>query len=68
MHGAVAALRLYLASLITGPCTCFQIYDPVACANGETYANQCLAECADAKECKLVYDGKSNFRASTLFG
>ena len=54
---------------IIGPnnCGCSKEYVPVECANGETYDNQCLADCAKAKECKLIPDGKSHFRASAFF-
>ena len=47
---------------ITGPknCGCSKEYVPVECANGEAYENQCLADCAGAKECKLICDGKSH--------
>lgn len=31
-----------------GACVCSQIFDPVTCANGKTYANACLAECDNA--------------------
>ena len=54
----------------TGPrnCKCSKEYIPVECANGETYQNQCLAECAEAKECKLICDGKSHSLSSNLLG
>ena len=41
-------------------CICTTEYLPVKCANGETYGNPCLAKCAGAEECKLIYDGKSH--------
>ena len=43
-------------------CICPAVIDPVECANGETYDNQCLAECASrATECKPIPEGKSHF-------
>ena len=46
----------------TGCCSCPKIYDPVKCANGETYDNECLAKCASkAKECRVIPEGKSHF-------
>lgn len=32
-------------------CICPQVYAPVICDNGKTYANPCLASCARAKNC-----------------
>jgi hypothetical protein len=32
----------------TGTCSCSLIFDPVTCADGNAYANQCLADCAGA--------------------
>ena len=54
----------------TGCCDCPRNIDPVQCANGETYDNQCLADCASkAKECKpAVPGGKCDFRALAFFG
>ena len=58
----------FLMGEFTGPvCECSKEYVPVECANGETYQNQCLAECAGAKECKLICNGKSHSLVSTLF-
>ena len=50
----------------SGPkdCNCTKEHVPVECANGETYANQCVAKCAEAKECKLIEDGESHIYAS----
>ena len=44
-------------------CICPLIIDPVACANGKTYDNQCKAKCAGAEGCKPIHDSKSHFRA-----
>jgi hypothetical protein len=34
-----------------GFCACSQIFDPVSCSDGQTYANACLAACAGATGC-----------------
>ena len=34
-----------------GPCRCPQIYAPVQCDHGKIFANQCLADCRNAKNC-----------------
>jgi len=34
-----------------GPCRCPLIYAPVQCDNGKIFANQCLADCRNAKNC-----------------
>ena len=34
-----------------GRCLCPKIYAPVVCDHGRTYANPCLAECHNAKNC-----------------
>jgi hypothetical protein len=34
-----------------GPCRCPMIYAPVECDKGKVYANQCLADCKNAKNC-----------------
>lgn len=33
------------------PCRCPLIYAPVKCSNGNTYPNQCVADCHHAKNC-----------------
>jgi hypothetical protein len=45
------------------PCACGLNFDPVTCADGKTYANPCLAACANAPEpcrrlgvCSNIYD------------
>lgn len=37
-----------------GRCICPQIYAPVECDNGRTFANQCPADCRNAKNCVPV--------------
>lgn len=37
-----------------GACRCPMIYAPVVCDNGKTYANQCLADCKNARNCVPV--------------
>ena len=44
-------------------CVCEEILDPLACGNGETYYNQCEADCAEAKGCQGI-PSKSHFCAS----
>ena len=46
-----------------GTCVCDFSFDPVTCANGKTYANQCLADCDNAPGpcqrlgvCSNIYD------------
>jgi hypothetical protein len=33
------------------PCRCPLIYAPVTCDHGQTYPNQCVADCHHAKNC-----------------
>jgi hypothetical protein len=41
-----------------GPgCICPTYYDPVLCSNGQTYSNQCFANCAGASGCVPVGPG-----------
>ena len=42
-----------------GGCICPMIYAPVRCDNGKTYSNQCVANCARAKNCVPVGPGPS---------
>ena len=44
-------------------CICPLIIDPVACADGKTYDNQCKAKCAGADGCKQIHDSKSALTA-----
>ena len=32
-------------------CVCPKVYAPVECDRGKTYANQCLADCRNARNC-----------------
>ncbi len=34
-----------------GPCRCPMIYAPVECKGGKVFANQCLADCRNARDC-----------------
>ena len=52
----LVAAGLGLAALFTdveakGPCRCPMIYAPVECDHGKIFANQCLADCRNAKNC-----------------
>ena len=62
MTAAVFVVALALAAVLgvaasftqveaKGPCRCPQIYAPVQCDHGKIFANQCLADCRNAKNC-----------------
>jgi len=40
-----------------GGCVCPMIYAPVTCDNGQTYSNQCVADCHNATGCEPAGPG-----------
>lgn len=60
---AVLAIGIGFAAISTDavsappePCRCIPVFDPVVCKGGREFSNQCLADCANAKECKPLPD------------
>lgn len=55
LAGALAlALAASLPSAAQARCVCGAVYYPVQCSDGNTYANLCLAACANATDCVPV--------------
>lgn len=51
---AIGVIALSTAVQAKGRCVCPKIYAPVECDRGKVYANQCLADCRNAKNCVPV--------------
>lgn len=47
----VGAVALTTPSEAKGRCICPKIYAPVECKGGKVFANQCLADCRNARDC-----------------